>query len=106
MIHVNKPDLVAFLDRKMQKGCDASDADMWNYNYSVDEKTISFLVDPDPSIAVKYSMLSVIELDRETLKAVMTNVEFGKELTCREEAGDDRRPGTSPSRRGVRLQTR
>ena len=93
-------------DLKMKKGCDASGADMWNYNYTVDEKTISFLVDPSPMIAVNYSMLSTIKLDRETLKAVMTNVEFGKELTCREEPGEDRRPGTSPSRRGVRLQTR
>ncbi|MDH4020485.1 MAG: hypothetical protein OEU84_12880 [Xanthomonadales bacterium] len=93
-------------DLKMHKGCDLSEADMWNYNYKVNEKTISFLVDPAPRIAVNYQMLSTIILDRETLKAVMTNVEFGKELTCREEPGEDRRPGTSPSRKGIRLQTR
>ena len=93
-------------DLQMTKGCDASDADMWNYNYTVNENTINFLIDPAPRIAVNYQMLSTLKLDRETLKAVMTNVEFGKELTCREEPGADRRPGTSPSRRGVRLQTR
>lgn len=93
-------------DLQMQKGCDVSEADMWNYNYTVNENTISFLVDPEPRIAVNYSMLSVIKLDRETMKAVMTNVEFGKELNCKEEPGADRRPGTSPSRKGIRLQTR
>lgn len=93
-------------DLQMNKGCDASDAKMWNYNYTVDEKTINFLVDPAPSTAVNYQMLATLTLDRETLKAIMTNVEFGRELTCREEPGEDRRPGTSPSRRGVRLETR
>ena len=45
-------------DLQMSKSCDASDADMWNYNYKIDEQAIYFLVDHQPRIAVNYQMLS------------------------------------------------
>jgi len=89
-------------DFQMSKGCDASKANMWNYNYQVNDDTIEFLFNQVPNGAVKSQFLSTIKLDRKTMKAVMSKVSHSSELTCRQEPGEDRKPGSSPSRRGMK----
>jgi len=88
-------------DFQMKKGCDASKANMWNYKYKVTDDTIQFVFNQVPIGAVKAQLLSIITLDRNSLKAVMSNVPHSKELTCRQEPGEDRKPGSSPSRQGM-----
>jgi len=90
----------------MSKGCDASNSSMWNYNYVVNQETLDFFFNSVPNGADKVQFYQTIKLNRETLKAVMGNVLESKELTCRQEPGENRRPGTPPSRRGTRLPTR
>jgi len=90
-------------DFQMSKSCDASKATMWNYNYRVTDEIIEFMFNQVPSGAVKAQFLSTITLNRETLKAVMTKVKHGTELTCRKEKGADRKPGSSPSRDGIKV---
>jgi hypothetical protein len=90
-------------DFQMKKGCDASKANMWNYNYIVTDETLQFVFNQVPNGAVKAQFISTITLDRDSLKAVMTNVSQSKELTCRQEPGEDRKPGSSPSRRGSKI---
>lgn len=89
-------------DFQMSKSCDASKASMWNYNYKVTDDTIEFIFNMVPNGAVKSQFLSTIKLDRKTLKAVMSNVSHSSELTCRQEPGKNRKPGSSPSRRGIK----
>lgn len=93
-------------DFQMSKGCDASNSSMWNYNYVVNQETLEFFFNSVPNGADKVQFYQTIKLNRETLKAVMGNVLESKELTCRQEPGENRRPGTPPSRRGTRLPTR
>lgn len=90
-------------DFQMSKSCDASNATMWSYNYIVDDETIEFFFNQVPYGRVKAQFLSTIKLDRESMKAFLSNVPQGNELTCRQEPGEDRAPGTSPSRHGMKL---
>ena len=87
-------------DFQMGKGCDASKANMWNYHYKVTDEELKFLFNLVPVGAVKAQLLSTITIDRKSLKAVMSNVSHSSELTCRQEPGEDRKPGSSPSRQG------
>jgi hypothetical protein len=90
-------------DFQMSKSCDASKATMWSYNYKVTDETIEFMLNLVPNGAVKARFLSTITLNRETMKAVMTKVKHSTELTCRKEKGADRKPGSSPSREGIKV---
>jgi hypothetical protein len=94
--HKDKPEY----DFQMSKSCDASKAQMWTYTYKVSEETIVFWFNQVPAGRVHSQLLSTIKLDRESLKAVLSKVEHSAELTCRKEKGENRRPGTSPARRG------
>lgn len=90
-------------DFQMSKGCDASNSTMWNYNYIVNDETIEFFFNQVPNGAVKAQFLSTIKLDRQTMKAYLSNVPKSNELTCRQEPGENRIPGTPPSRQGMKL---
>ena len=87
-------------DFQMGKGCDASKEAMWNYHYKVTDEELKFLFNLVPVGAVKAQLLSTITIDRKSLKAVMSNVSHSRELTCRQEPGEDRKPGSSPSKQG------
>lgn len=90
-------------DLQKRKGCDASKAAMWSNSYRVNEETITFWFKQQPGGSHYNQLTQTIKLDRKTLKAVISKVKHSSELTCRQEKGEDRKPGTSPSRRGYRL---
>jgi hypothetical protein len=87
----------------MSQGCDASGATRWSYNYKVTEETLSFWFKQVPSTATYDQLQSTIKIDRESLNAVIINVKQGSELNCRQEEGEKRRPGTSPSIKNIRV---
>jgi hypothetical protein len=87
-------------DFKMGKGCDGPNGAMWTYRYKADDDFIEFLFNEVPTGNVKATFLKTIKLNRKTMKAVLSKVEHSPELTCREEEGPNRRPGTSPAKRG------
>jgi hypothetical protein len=87
-------------DFSMRKGCSTNKGKLLTYKYQVNEEFIEFIFNRKPQGVLKTQMLSVIKLDRKTMKAVLTKVKHGTELTCTEEDGPDRRPGTSPAKDG------
>jgi len=67
---------------QMKKGCDASKGSKKRYHYVVSDETLAFKFKRIAHTSSNTSM-SVIYLDRETLKAKMSNVEDSPNLTCR-----------------------
>ena len=64
------------------KGCDVSNKTKYRYLYQVTPETIAFKVAGLPLLP-RDKMWTTIALDRETLKAVMYEVDHSPELTCR-----------------------
>lgn len=86
-------------DFKGGKGCEAPHGAMWTYKYKADDDFIEFVFNASPT-GIQAKLVKTIKLNRKTMKAVMSKVEHSPELTCREEEGPNRRPGTSPAKRG------
>jgi hypothetical protein len=87
-------------DFQMKKGCDASEATMWTYQYKAYDDNLEFWFNRVPHGKNSSQLISTIKLDLKTMKAHLSKVENSTELTCREEKAPNRRPGTSPARRG------
>ena len=88
---------------QMSNRCDASRAARWSYNYKVTEETLSFWFKRVPNAPTHGQISSTIKIDRESMRSTMSNVKNSRELNCRQEVGENRRPGTSPSRKNVRV---
>lgn len=68
----------------MKKGCDASKGVKQRYHYAVNDDTIAFKFMKSPR-SPSTSAWSVIYMDRDTLKATMSNVKDSPDLVCRVE---------------------
>ena len=69
---------------QMKKGCDASKGVKQRYHYAVNDDTIAFKFMKSPR-SPSTSAWSVIYMDRDTLKATMSNVKDSPDLVCRVE---------------------
>lgn len=68
---------------QMRKGCDASKGRKHRYRYAVNDDAFLFWFKPNPNSHA--SVMPTIKLDRQSMKAVMSNVDDSPELSCRVE---------------------
>jgi len=73
----------AYYTLRSSKGCDANKGRRQKYRYLANDETISFALDLKSRSSIGAGRMSTIELDLDSMKAVMSKVKDSPELTCR-----------------------